>query len=236
MAASTARRIVPIAVLCGLFLAGCGGDGGGDEPSASAILDAASEKTAAAESFRFALDVENVPPAASGLSVTSADGAVVVPDRLEAKASGTFSGIPIETELVLVGDDDYFRDPLTGAWRRFDPGTSPVELLDPAKGVLSVIEGAEEVELEGSETVGGVDTHRLTGKVKATDAAPLLAVSDAADRLVDLELWIGKDDQVLRRIRVEGPVAEGEPEEASRTVQLSGFGETFDIEAPEVQE
>jgi len=161
---------------------------------------------------------------------------VIVPDRLKAKASATFSGIPIETELVFVGEEDFFIDPLTRQWRRLDVGTSPVAFFDPAKGVLSVIEGAVEVENAGSETVDGVETHRLTGKVKARDAARLLVVSSTSDRLVDVELWIGKADQILRRIRVRGPVGEGEPAEASRTIELSDFGQSFEIEAPEVEE
>jgi LppX_LprAFG lipoprotein len=230
-----ARRTVIAALLCAFLFAGCGG-GSSDDPDASEIVAAATEQTAAAESFRFSLEVENVPPADSGLSLTSADGEVVVPDRLRAEASGTFSRIPIETELVLVGDDDYFLDPLTRQWRRLDVGTSPVELFDPAKGVLGVIENAQDVEYAGEESVRGVPTHHLTGTIEASDAAPLLAVSNATDELVDVELWIGKDDSLLRRIVVRGPVGAGEPDEAARTVELDDFGQEFAIEAPEVEE
>lgn len=230
------RRSVPGALLCVLLLASCGGDGGGEAPTAAEIVAGAAEKTAELKSFRFTLDVENVPPSGGGLSLTSAKGEVIVPDRLGAKASGTFSRIPIETELVIVGDEDYFLDPLTRQWRRLDVDTSPVAFFDPAKGVVSVIERAVELEAAGSEAVGGVETHRLTGKVKAGDAAPLLAVSSTSDRLVDVELWIGKDDLLLRRIRVRGPVGEGEPADAGRTVELSDFGRPFEIEAPEVEE
>lgn len=230
------RRSVPGALLCVLLLASCGGDGGGEDPTAAEIVAGAAEKTAELKSFRFTLDVENVPPSASGLSLTSAEGEVVVPDRLKAKASATFSRIPIETELVFVGEDDYFIDPLTRKWRRLDVGTSPVAFFDPAQGVLTVIKSAVEVEDAGSEIVDGVETHRLTGKVKAREAARLLVVSSTSDRLADVELWIGKDDSILRRIRVRGPVGEGEGADASRTVEISDFGQTFQIEAPEVQE
>lgn len=229
------RRSVPGALLCVLLLAGCGGDGGGKEPTAAEIVAAAAERTAAVKSFRFTLDVENVSPSATGLSLTSADGEVIVPDRVRATASATFSGIPIETKLVFVGEEDYFVDPLTRKWRRLDVGTTPIAFFDPAKGVLSVIDGAVEVETAGSETVGGVETHRLTGKVTARDAARLLVVSSTSERLVDVEMWIDKDDLLLRRIRVDGPVAEGEPDDAVRTVELSDFDERFEIEAPEVE-
>lgn len=220
---------------CVLLLAGCGG-GGEAGPTPAEIVARSAERTAELKSFRFTLRVENVPPAGSGLSLTSADGAVIVPDRLKAKASATFSGIPIETELVIIGDDDYFVDPLTRKWRRLDVGTSPVEFFDPAKGVLGVIRGAVDLAQAGTEEVGGVETHRLKGKVSARDAAPLLVVSSTSDRLAELELWIGKNDGILRRVRVLGPVGEGEPDEASRTVELSDFDRELVIEAPEVEE
>ena len=229
------RAQIAGALACALLAAGCGSDAD-DGPTAAQILADSAARTAEVKSFRFTLAVENVPPSGSGLSLTSADGNVIVPDRLQAKASATFSGIPIETELVIVGDDDYFVDPLTRKWRRLEVGTSPVEFFDPAKGVLGVIRGAVDVETAGSETVRGVDTRRLTGKVKARDAAPLLVVSAPGDRLADVELWIGKEDLLLRRLRVSGPVGAGEPDEASRTVELSGFDQEFRIEAPEVDE
>lgn len=232
MRASVAGALVSV-----LLLAGCGDDGGGGGgPTAAEIVADSAKQTAEVQSFRFTLAVENVPPSGSGLSLTSAEGEVIVPDRLAAKAAATFSGIPVETELVSIGDEDYFIDPLTRTWRRLEVGTSPVEFFDPATGVLSVIERAVEVELAGSETVDGVETHRLSGKVKASDAAPLLVVNAPSDRLADVELWIGKDDGILRRIRVSGPVGEGEPAEASRTVELSDFDQEFEIEAPEVEE
>ena len=224
-------RLVALALALPLVLAGCGG-GSSTEPGAKQIVAGTTKTTAAVKSFRFTLDVSGVPASSSGLSLTHADGEVVVPNRVDAKVSGTFFHIPLSSELVVVGGTDYLKDPLTGHWRTVDIKTSPLTFFDPHGGALAIVRGAKDLALAGKETVGGVDSYRLTGKVRARDASPLLAVSTKSDRLVGVEFWIGAKDMLLRRVRVDGPVAEGEPEGASRTIDLSDFGASFDIQAP----
>jgi hypothetical protein len=218
-----------------LSVAGCGGGGGGSSSGADIAAETA-DRTAEVESFRFTLDVKNVPPSADGLSLVHADGEVMVPDRLHANVSGTFARIPIESELVIVDGKDFFKDPLTGAWRVLDIETNPVGLFDPRQGVLAVIEGAEDLRVVGSETIRGTECDHVAGKVKASTASSLLAVNTDSKHLVDLDMWAGKEDGILRRVRISGMVATGEPDDAARSVDLSGFGETFEITAPEVTE
>ena len=47
-----------------------------------------------------------------------------------------------------------------------------------------------------------------------------------------VELWIGKEDSLIRRIEVDGPVEEDDPDDAKRTVDLSDFGKSVTIERP----
>jgi hypothetical protein len=62
--------------------------------------------------------------------------------------------------------------------------------------------------------------------------APLVAVSPS-DLEVPVLLWIGEEDSLLHRIEVSGPVAEGEPDDVLRVVEISRFDEPVTIEAPE---
>jgi lipoprotein LprG len=227
-------RALLLAAVLGLALAGCGG--GGDEAALSAeeIVDRAVEATGAVTSFHFVLDLGDLPLAGSGLSIARAEGDVVVPDRVRATFSGSFGGIGIESELVLVGEDDFLKDPLTGRWRTLEIGTSPLDYFDPARGVLAVLESVGDLELAGTEEVGGAEAYRLTGTASAKELSPLLAVAPS-DRTVPVEVWVGADDFLLRRLRVDGPVAEGEPEDAVRTVEVSRFDEPVEIEPPEVE-
>jgi len=224
----------PVLVLV-LVAAGCGGGGSkaptATTPSAEQVVRQTAEKTGALETFHFAFDTKNPAASTSGLNLTSGEGDVKVPDRLDASVAGTLSGVSLTSEVVFAGEQQFLKNPLTGEWQRFDTATSPVAYFDPAKGVLAVVEQARNLKLDGSETVDGVDCYRLTGTVSARDVAKFLATKPS-DRSVDVELYVGKDDLLLREVRVLGPVASGEPSDIERDVRLSRFDEPVSIEAP----
>jgi hypothetical protein len=225
-----ARLLVFAAGLLGaLALSGCGG---GEAPSADEIVRGSVERTGAVRRFHFTLDIQNLPRSTTGLALQAAEGDIVVPDRLRANVTGTLAGISLTTELVVIAKTTYLKDPLSGAWRTIDVKTSPIAFFDPAQGVLSVIENVESVRRDGSEQVGGAETHRLVGRVPVRELSPLLG-NPPGDELVDVTLWIGEEDLILRRIRVDGPIAEREPEDALRIVEVSRFDEPVTIEAPE---
>ena len=184
------------------------------------------------KSFHFTLDIAKVPTSAKGLQLTGAEGDARVPDALKGQVSGTFAGFPLSTKLVSVGGKLWIENPLSGSWQSVDVGTTPAFLLDPQQGVLGVMRGMTDLKDDGSEDVGGISTTRITGKIEAAKVGPLVAV-EAGSHPVDVTLWIGKDDRILRRIEVSGPVADGEPADAVRTVELSRFGEPVTVEAPE---
>ena len=218
--------------LAALAVAGCGGGGGGSGVDPATIVRESAAATEKVETFHFALDISKVPTSAKGLQLTGAEGDAKVPDELKAQVSGTFVGIPLSTKLVAAGGKLWIENPLTRAWQSVDVGTTPGFLLDPQKGVLGVMRGMTDVKEDGSEDVGGVSTTRITGTVDKAKVGPLAAVT-ADSGSVDVTLWIGKDDSILRRVEVAGPIASKEPADAVRTIELSRFGEPVTVEAPE---
>lgn len=222
-------RVAVVAVLAALA-AGCGGASG---PPVREIVARDVAKTSALTSFHVLVHVENVPASKTGISLTYVDGDLAVPDRLHARIAGTLKGVPLTTELIVVGDRHFLKNPFTGAWQPIAIGMKAVTFFDPAKGVLSVIRHASGLAGDGSEDVGGVASYRLKGKVRADAVTPLLGNTPGA-RLLPIELWIGKRDFLLRRIRLSGPIAPGEGQDAVRTVELSAFDRPVRIAAPPV--
>ncbi len=223
-------RWLPLLLLAAA-LSGCGGGGKTAAPSAQSISERTTTETAAQKSFHFKLEVEHPAPSDSGLSLTLADGDVVVPDRLKAKVAGTFNGIPITSQIVFAGPKQYLLNPLSGTWQSFTTETSPVAFFSPAKGVLVAVKGATDLVVDGTQTVGGVECDRLVGKIKARDVTGFLG-NPPSDREADAEIVVGKDDGLLRKLTLSGPNADGEPSDIVRTVTLSKFGEQVTIEAP----
>lgn len=213
-------------------LGGCGGGSSSSEdPSPESIVERTTTETGAQKSFHFKLDVENPAPSSSGLSLTFADGDIVVPDRLKAEIAGTFNGIPITTEIVFAGPKQYLLNPLSKDWQSFSTDTSPLAFFSPAKGVLAAVKGATGLRVAGTRTVGGVESYHLVGKLEARYVSDFLG-NEPSDREADAEIDVGKDDGLVRKLTLSGPISEDEPDNAKRTVTLSRFNEQVTIEAP----
>jgi lipoprotein LprG len=205
-------------------LAGCG-------QSAEDLVAETVEATGAVESFHLVIDVENVKTSDSGLSLTFVDGDVVVPDKLKGRVGGTFLGISISTDLIVIGEDYYLKVPSTG-WQQIDVDTLPATFFDPEQGILAVIQGASNLFPGGFEEVGGVECELVNGLVQ-TDVLKTLFNTAYGTWTLYLELAIGKDDKLLRRVRLTGPISPSDDGDARRTVYLSEFDEPVQIEAPE---
>jgi hypothetical protein len=234
MISAVRRLLLVLAVVAAgaALAAGCGGGGDGG-PSPEDVVRESIEATEAVRSFHFAFDSKGVPTSSGGLQLLSAEGDAVVPDRVRADVSGTFAGTPLTTQLVAIGEDVWIENPFGGGWQKVDVGTTPDVLLDPAEGVLGVMERVGELDDEGTEEIAGVVTRRLRGTVDAAAVAPLVAVA-AGEGQVEATLWIGEEDRILRRVEAKGAVAEGEPEGAVRVVEISRLNEPVTIEPPEV--
>jgi hypothetical protein len=213
------------------LVTGCGGGTKTQQLSVAQIVAKTTANTAQVKSFHFVLKVEHPGPSTSGLSLAYANGDVVVPDKLKADIAGTLSGVSLKSALVINGPSAFIKDPFSGKWQRVDVKTSPVAFFDPAKGVLAVIKSSIRVRLAGSATVGGVDCYSLEGKVPARALTAILG-NAPSDRLADVELLVGKDDLVLRRIRLTSPIAASEPASIARQVDISKLDEKISIEAP----
>jgi lipoprotein LprG len=224
-----------VALVLVAIAAGCGGDEGDEGPTGEEIVAQAADAFADTKSFHLVYDLVNAPPAGSGLRLTHANGDVEVSDGeqkgIGLAVAGTFSGIPLESELVIVEGDGFLKDPLTGAWRELDVTQVPGAFFDLLGGVPAVLRSVQEVERAGEEQVGGVDAYKLSGKITARKLAAFLG-NTPSDKLVPVELWVGQADSLIRRIEVEGPVEEGEPDDVTRKVDLSEFGKSVHIERP----
>ncbi|TML98857.1 MAG: LppX_LprAFG lipoprotein [Actinobacteria bacterium] len=224
------RLVVGASVLAAVAAAGCGG-GKKEEsnaPPPRTIVSRSVERTSALKSFHFMLKVENAPSGAPGLTITFAEGDLQVPGRLRARVNGTFGRAPVQTQIVAVGNKTVLQDPLSKKWRPFATGSNPAELV---KEVPTVVKQATGLANAGSEKVGGDDTYKVTGKIKASVVAPILAVQPGS-KLVPFTIWVGKKDYYLRRARLEGPVAQNEPTDITRTIELSKFNEALNITLP----
>ena len=115
--------------------------------------------------------------------------------------------------------------------------TNPRFLLGSNSTETSGIATRGQMKLEGQETLDGVDTHVITGKL------PLEQVSGADGELVDVTYRIGVDDGLLRQVEIEGAISPSvlmsltddgytETDRVKLTVKFFDHGKPVDYAAP----
>lgn len=220
--------LLPLACSCG---------GGKQEPTgplppAADVLAGAVERAAAMKSFHFRLEHENgETPIPLGLGLSTAEGDVIVPDRMKAKVEAKAGTQPVRVEVIGIGDEAWITNPFNREWQPLPSGNTIRDVFDPAQGITAVANALENAEVTAEEQVGGVATFRVEGTV---DSGVLEAAAPIAEPglTVTVKVWIGKDDSLIRRIRLEGPIAPGEPSNIVRKLDISQFDESVSIEPP----
>ena len=234
----TARCLLlsALVVLCLLPLA-CGGggkkpDSAGPLPPAADVLSKAVESAASMKTFHFRLEHENgVTTIPLGLGLTTAEGDVIVPDRMKAKIEAKAGTQPVRVEVIGIGDEAWMTNPFNRQWQPLPSGNTIRDVFDPAQGIKAVANALENPEVTAEEQVGGVATYRVEGTV---DSGVLEAAAPIAEPglTVKVGVWIGKDDSLIYRVRLEGPLSPDEPPNIVRKLDISKFDESVSIEPP----
>ena len=244
-------RLLAAALACAAALAAaaCGGDSGGGDLTEgltpAEVLERSAEEAAALESFRIALAAEgalelapdaDVPGAAllRGPLELSGEGPVAPPDRASIDVRVSVSGLPLQVNVTRVGDAVY----LGALGQDFQLTVSPeqVALLDLGALYPSLVNWVAEPEQAGEEEVGGAPTVRIRGAIDPGRAEAELApfLGEGLRPTGSVEAWVGTEDLVPRRVRLE---ARGEGRgvreaDIGLTATLSDFGADVSIEAP----
>ena len=201
-------------------------------PSPQNLMDAAIRNTDALKTFHFTLTHENgTTPIAQGISMKKADGDFQRPDRLRATVSGTVQqGFAVDAKVISVGDSVWIAV-VGNKYLPLQNGVGASTILDPNNGVLKALRGVKNPTYAGTDKINGADMTIVSGTI---DAGDLVAIDSEAQagKPVNGKVWIGKSDQRVYRIRMEGPLNDGEPANIARQIDLSQFDASLDIQPP----
>lgn len=241
----TKRALLSLLAILALATASCGGDDdddSADEPDESAtveetpqeLLASAADALEELTSFHFLLTHENGgTEIVLDLEMQRAEGDVIVPDRLQAEVEAEAAGgIDVDTTVIAVGEELFFENPFGGGFVNAD--FSIQDILDPTQGAIALLRSApEDAEYSGSETIDGTDTQRVTATIDAGQLDRLIPSADEGFP-VEVTLWVGIEDRLLRRILIVGPLNEDEPDDIERLIEISDFDNPdLEIESPE---
>ncbi len=235
-----AAAIVATLAVVAAFLAACGGGGSstpaattGPLPQPDAILSKAVDSFQAMKTFHFRLEHENggspIPP---GLTLITADGDVIVPDRMSAKLDAKAGQQTVNVQVIGIGDQGWITNPFSRQWQPLPSGTSIKDIFDPTQGVKAIIGSLQDAQVTAEEDVDGTPCYRIEGTVpsEVLQAAAPIAKPGLT---VGIKVWIGTDDSLIHQVYLIGPIAPDEPSNIVRQLMLSKFNEDISIDAPE---
>jgi hypothetical protein len=198
-------------------------------PSAQTLIKNAQAAIQKVTSYHFNLKSQNIG-ASSALPIQSADGDVIVPDKLQANANVLFSGAVIQAQIITVGNDEYLN--LLGSWQKTSGLLDPQALSDPQTGVAAILGHLQNPSAPVSSSSGTTPCWSISGTLNATYLAGITGGGAPAGSVDNVTTCIGKSDNLPYSILIKGIAAQGDTAQTSRTLTLSKFNEHITITAP----
>lgn len=213
-----------------LVLAGCGGGSNNSTaPSAQQLIKDAQTAIGKVTSYHFNLKAQNIGSSGS-LPIQSADGDVVVPDKLQANANVIFSGATVQAQIIAIDNDQYIN--VLGGWQKTSGLLDPRVLSDPQTGVAAILGELQNPSTPSDSSSNGTPCWSISGKLNPSSLAGITGGGAPAGTLDDATVCIGKSDKLPYLMVIKGIAAQGDTAQTVRTFTLSKFNEQITINAP----
>ena len=208
----------------------------GPKPTAQQLITVAQKNFRSVTAFHVVMKVENLGTAPAGaIQIRSADGDVVMPDKVKAAANVLLSGQVVGIELVSIGDTQYITDPITGQWRVVKGVLNASTLTNPDTGIISLASKLTSLSQPVDDVVNGTPCWRFTGQLDAHVIAFLTGGGMPAGTMLSTSICVGKADGLPYQLVVSGQAARGDTAQTARTFNISNYNETLNITAPQIQ-
>ncbi|HSR15243.1 MAG TPA: LppX_LprAFG lipoprotein [Gemmatimonadales bacterium] len=200
-------------------------------PETGAILEAAIAAMSGVDTVAFSMERSGAPVEIEDLEFASAEGRYAAPDSADALLSMRAGDLTVRLGTIAVGERVWLTNPLTGAWEQLDPGTgfNPAIVFDPRLGWVPLLgEDLSDPVYVGTEEVGGVEAHHLSGRIAARRIEALTGgLVEPQD--VAADLWF---DAVSGRIAAMSFTTRGPGGDTHWRIDLSEYGAPVDIRPP----
>jgi lipoprotein LprG len=201
--------------------------------TAAEILTKSSDNLQAAKSFHFALDqIGGGTPITLGIEMTKMSGDIVKPDKMKATITGTFMNSALEVQIISAGGKTYMTNPLSGQWEVPPAQFQILSVFNPDSGIAAIMKGMSSPTMLPDETVAGVACYHLKGSILSETLSPITG-SSAPGTTISTEVWIGKEDFLVRTIKLEGKITDTENDGIVRKLTLSNYNQPVDIQPPQ---
>lgn len=206
---------------------------GGPKPTAQQVLASIQKNFPQVSSFHVIMKVNNLGTSSgSQIQIRSADGDVIMPDKVKAQANVLFSGQPVTIKIISIGNVQYITDPITGQWRVVKGVLNASTLTNPNTGIISLSSKLQHLSGPTDDVVNGTSCWRVNGLLDAKYLAFLTGGGVPAGTMLQTSVCAGQSDGLPYQLTVVGQAAKSDTTQTSRTFNISGYNEHTAITAP----
>lgn len=205
------------------------------KPTTQQLIAAVEKNYKTVSAFHVVMQVNNPGQATSSqVQIRSANGDVIMPDKVKAQATVVLSGQAVSVELISIGDTQYITDPITGQWRVIKGLLDPRTLTNPNTGIISLLNKVQKLSQPTDDTVGGVPCWRVSGLLDAKYLAFFTGGGVPAGTMLQTSACVGKSDALLYQVKVTGQAAPNDTPDTTYLFNISKYNENITITAPQV--
>ena len=234
--------LVALVAMSALVIVGCtppwqhaDATGLSSKPTTQQLIAAVEKNYKTINSFHVVMQVNNPGKAStSQVQIRSANGDVVMPDKVKAQATVVLSGQAVSVNLVSIGDTQYITDPITGQWRVIKGLLDPRTLTNPNTGIISLINKVQKLTQPTDDSVNGTPCWRVSGLLDAKYLAFFTGGGVPAGTMLQTSACVGKSDGLPYQVKVTGQAAPGDTPDTSYLFNISKYNENITIASPQV--
>jgi hypothetical protein len=167
-----------------------------------------------------------------GLEMTRVYGVADIPDRFRFTVEAESNGLYIEIDMVVVEDQAYMTNPISGEWQPVPMEVIPFRFANLGQTLADIIESVQNPILTGTEELNDYDTYRIQGQVLSDDLVHLVPGAGSGFD-VALELWVDRSEGLLIQVLITGKVVPTDQPDAVRALTLDDLDIPVDITLPE---
>ncbi|GAC1567661.1 MAG: hypothetical protein NVS3B14_14390 [Ktedonobacteraceae bacterium] len=207
----------------------------GVKPTAQQLISTIQKNFRTVTAFHVVMKVDNLGTSPDGaIQIRSADGDVLMPDKVKASANVLLSGQVVAIELVSIGDTQYITDPITGQWRVVKGVLNASTLTNPNTGIISLADKLTSLSQPTDSVVNNVPCWLFNGQLTAQSLAFLTGGGMPAGTLLSTSVCVGKADGLPYQLTVTGQAATGDTAQTSRTFTISNYNDSITLAAPQI--
>ncbi len=200
--------------------------------SVQEVIERSAESMKAVNSFHFEImHTGGGTPIAMGLEMNEAVGDVAKPGRLKTAITAAMGSMLVEVEVITIGTTTYMTNPLTRKWELLPNEFSAINIFDLNTGIIAILEDVRNPAKLDDEEVEAISCYHLKGEVPCESLRPI-TLSSIEGVMVSVEVWIDKEEFLIRQVKLDGRITETEKDGIIRELKLSKFNQEIEIEPP----